>query len=210
MFANTLKYVFVTTSANFGNMMSLACATAFLPFLPMLPLQILLLNFLSDVPGMTIATDNVDPERIAQPQRWDIAQVRRFMVVFGLLSTSVDLATFAILRIGYGSDAAELPTGWFLVSVLTEIIAMLFLRTSRPTHRSRPSRALSWSSAAVVIVTIAFIITPLGTPFRLETLSSAMWASLVGLVGAYALMTEILKSRMPSLIDAHPRADSHQ
>ena len=210
VFANTLKYVHVTTSANFGNMVSLACATAFLPFLPMLPLQILLLNFLSDVPGMTIATDNVDPERLAQPQRWDIAQVRRFMIVFGLLSTSVDLATFAILRVGYESDAAELRTGWFLVSVLTEIFAMLFLRTARAVHRSHPSRALIWSSAAVMIVTIALIVTPLGTPFRLETLSGTLLASLIGLVGAYALMTEILKSRMSSVFRTNPRFDARQ
>ncbi|MEN9802956.1 MAG: magnesium-translocating P-type ATPase, partial [Actinomycetota bacterium] len=210
VFANTLKYVHVTTSANFGNMVSLACATAFLPFLPMLPLQILLLNFLSDVPGMTIATDNVDPERLAQPQRWDIAQVRRFMIVFGLLSTSVDLATFAILRVGYESDAAELRTGWFLVSVLTEIFAMLFLRTARSVHRSHPSRALIWSSAAVMIVTIALIVTPLGTPFRLETLSGTLLASLIGLVGAYALMTEILKSRMSSVFRTNPRFDARQ
>ncbi|MFM8855992.1 MAG: HAD-IC family P-type ATPase, partial [Actinomycetota bacterium] len=199
VFANTLKYVYVTTSANFGNMVSLACATAFLPFLPMLPLQILLLNFLSDVPGMTIATDNVDPERLEQPQRWDIAQVRRFMIVFGLLSTSVDLATFAILRIGFESDAEELRTGWFLVSVLTEIVAMLFLRTSRHVHLSHPSRALGWSSIAVVIVTIVLIVTPLGTAFRLETLTRSVLAALIALVGAYALMTEIFKSRMTSL-----------
>ena len=206
VFANTLKYVYVTTSANFGNMVSLACATAFLPFLPMLPLQILLLNFLSDVPGMTIATDNVDPERLAKPQRWDIAQVRRFMIVFGLLSTSVDLATFAILRIGFVSDAAELRTGWFLVSVLTEIIAMLFLRTGRHVHRSHPSRALGWSSISVVIVTTVLIVTPLGSPFRLEILNGTLLATLVGLVGAYALMTEILKSRMASLFHTGVRS----
>jgi Mg2+-importing ATPase len=210
VFANTLKYVHVTTSANFGNMVSLACATAFLPFLPMLPLQILLLNFLSDVPGMTIATDNVDPERLAQPQRWDIAQVRRFMIVFGLLSTSVDLATFAILRIGFESDAAELRTGWFLVSVLTEIIAMLFLRTSRHVLRSRPSRALQWSSLAVVMVTLALIVTPFGTPFRLETLSGTLLAALAGLVAAYALMTEVLKSRMSSVFHTDTRFEMSQ
>jgi Mg2+-importing ATPase len=132
------------------------------------------------------------------------------MIVFGLLSTSVDLATFAILRVGYESDAAELRTGWFLVSVLTEIFAMLFLRTARSVHRSHPSRALIWSSAAVMIVTIALIVTPLGTPFRLETLSGTLLASLIGLVGAYALMTEILKSRMSSVFRTNPRFDARQ
>lgn len=199
VFANTLKYVYVTTSANFGNMVSLACATAFLPFLPMLPLQILLLNFLSDIPGMTIATDNVDPERLAEPQRWDITRLRRFMFVFGLLSTSVDLATFAVLRIGFDADATELRTGWFLVSVLTEIIAMLFLRTRRRAYLSRPSPALGVSSVIVVAVAVLFISTSIGDPFRFRNLTLEVVAALAGLVVLYATMTELLKARLQSL-----------
>ena len=206
VFANTLKYVYVTTSANFGNMVSLACATAFLPFLPMLPLQILLLNFLSDVPGMTIATDNVDLERLAQPQRWDIAQVRRFMIVFGLLSTSVDLATFAILRISFDSDAAELRTGWFLVSVLTEVVALLFLRTSKRMYRGHPSRPLLTSSIAIVMMTVLLVLTPLGNPFRLVVLDGGLMVVLIGLIASYALLTEILKSRMTLLFHTNPQS----
>lgn len=199
VFVNTLKYVYVTTSANFGNMVSLACATVFLPFLPMLPVQILLLNFLSDVPGMTIATDNVDHERLLRPQHWDISRVRRFMVVFGLLSTSVDLATFAILRMVYDTDAADLRTGWFLVSVMTEIAAMLFLRTSRRVHRSRPSGALVLSSAVVVLCTLVLVSSALGEPFRLAVLPLGTMAVLIGLVVLYAVMTEVLKRRFSNL-----------
>lgn len=200
VFANTLKYVYVTTSANFGNMVSLALATAFLPFLPMLPLQILLLNFLSDVPGMTIATDNVDPERLETPQRWDISHVRRFMIVFGLLSTTVDLATFAILRLVFDAGAVDLRTGWFLVSVLTEIVAMIFLRTSRHVRHSRPSRTLLISSLIVIATTVVLVMTPAGLPFRFEILSLKVALSLIGLVVAYAVITEFLKVRFSSLI----------
>ena len=199
VFVNTLKYVYVTTSANFGNMVSLACATAFLPFLPMLPLQILLLNFLSDVPGMTIATDNVDPERLVKPQHWDIRRVRRFMIVFGLLSTSIDLATFAVLRLGFDTDAAELRTGWFLVSVFTELVAMLFLRTSRPALRSRPGPALGASSIVIVVVALLLVTTSAAEVFRFDVLETPMIGTLFGLVVLYAAMTELLKRRLRSL-----------
>lgn len=199
VFVNTLKYVYVTTSANFGNMVSLACATLFLPYLPMLPLQILLLNFLSDVPGMMIATDNVDGEMLARPQRWNIDQVRRFMIVFGLLSTTVDLLTFIGLRMWLDEGADGLRTGWFFVSVLTEIIAILFLRTARPVFRSRPSRSLTWSSLAVVTVSALLVMTAIGEPFRFVVLPLGTVAVLVGLVGLYALGTELLKGRFSDL-----------
>ena len=93
-FANTLKYINITTSANFGNMISMALATGVLPFLPLAAKQILLNNFLSDLPSIAISTDNVDPELVTQPQRWDVGEVRRFMIVFGLISTFFDLLTF--------------------------------------------------------------------------------------------------------------------
>ena len=201
VFANTLKYVYVTTSANFGNMVSLACATAFLPFLPMLPLQILLLNFLSDVPGMTIATDNVDPERLARPRKWDMSHVRRFMVVFGLLSTSIDLATFAIVRGLLDNDASDLRTAWFFVSVLTEVIAMLFLRTTRPAYRSNPSRALGLSSIVIVAVATVLVVTPIGGLFHLTVLDPVVLVLALGLVCTYALMTEVLKGRFKELLE---------
>jgi P-type Mg2+ transporter len=137
-FANTLKYIRVTISANFGNMVSMALAAAFLPFLPMLPRQILLLNFLSDIPGTTIAGDRVDPELMRAPRTWDIHSIRRFMIVFGLLSSIFDIATFVVLRAVHGANATEFRSAWFVMSMGTELAALLVLRTRRPFWRSRP------------------------------------------------------------------------
>ena len=107
-FANTLKYISITTSANFGNMVSMALATPLLPFLPLAAKQILLNNFLSDLPSIAISTDNVDAERVARAQRWDVAEVRRFMIVFGLISTVFDLLTFFVLLRVFDADEIDL------------------------------------------------------------------------------------------------------
>jgi P-type Mg2+ transporter len=118
-FANTLKYVFMATSANFGNMFSMAGASLFLPFLPLLPKQILLMNLLTDAPEMTIATDNVDVEMIEKPRRWDIKFIRKFMVVFGLLSTIFDYATFGMLLLVLHSSSEQFRTTWFMESAIS-------------------------------------------------------------------------------------------
>ena len=138
-FANTLKYISITTSANFGNMVSMALAAPLLPFLPLVAKQILLNNFLSDVPSMAISTDRVDAERVTHPQRWDITQVRRYMIVFGLVSSVFDLLTFAALLLLFRAGEATFQTTWFVVSLLTELGVVLVLRTRGPAWRSRPS-----------------------------------------------------------------------
>ncbi|HEX8930802.1 MAG TPA: HAD-IC family P-type ATPase, partial [Actinomycetota bacterium] len=163
-FANTLKYIRVTTSANFGNVVSMAVAAGFLPFLPLLPRQILLLNFLSDIPGMAIAGDSVDPEQLEQPRSWDLRSVRTFMLVFGLLSSAFDILTFLTLRLGFGAGATLFRSGWFVESTVTELAVMLVLRTNRPFWRSRPGRAPVWSSIAIAAITIALPFTPLAGP----------------------------------------------
>jgi Mg2+-importing ATPase len=159
-FANTLKYVYTTISANFGNTVSMAAASAFLPFLPLLPRQILLLNFLSDLPSVTIAQDHVDPEDLEAPRRWDLHQVRNFMVVFGLLSAAFDLLTFAILLQVFHADADLFRTGWFVGSALTELAVLFVLRTRRLAFRSTPARALLISSTAVALLTLAIPFMP--------------------------------------------------
>ena len=131
-FANTLKYVFITTSANFGNMVSMAGASLFLPFLPLLPKQILLNNFLSDVPSMTIATDSVDREQVDRPRRWDIRFIRNFMLVFGLVSSVFDYLTFGALLYWLRATEREFQTGWFVESLMTELFIVLVIRTRRP------------------------------------------------------------------------------
>ncbi|MCE5259700.1 MAG: magnesium-translocating P-type ATPase, partial [Chloroflexi bacterium] len=152
-FANTIKYVFITTSANFGNMFSMAGASLFLPFLPMLPLQILLTNFFTDFPALGIAADSVDPEMVQTPQRWNIRFIRRFMVTFGLVSSVFDYLTFGALLLMLHAAEAEFQTGWFVESTLTELLILLVIRTRRPFWKSKPARVVLVAVVAVALVT---------------------------------------------------------
>ena len=206
VFANTLKYVYVTTSANFGNMVSLAVATAFLPYLPLLPLQILLLNFLSDVPGMLIATDRVDPEWTRSPRTWDVAGLRRFMVSFGLVSTVLDLCTFAVLRLVLEVGAVQLRTGWFLESVATELVVMLSLRTRRPMWRSRPGTPLLVASVAVAAVTVTLPFLPFAGRVGMAVPEGRVLAAVGTIVAVYLVANEVMKARFRHVWDAPQRA----
>jgi len=192
-FANTLKYVFVTTSANFGNMVSMAGATLLVPFLPLLPRQILLLNFLSDIPAATIANDAVDSEQLTRPTHWDIHFVRNFMIVFGLLSSAFDYLTFAVLRLGFPHRSTLFRTGWFTVSVATELLVMLVLRTRRSFLHSRPSRALLISTAAIGALTIAVPFSFAAVDLGFERPTIGLIASLLAILIAYVTATEIAK-----------------
>jgi Mg2+-importing ATPase len=199
-FANTMKYVRVTISANFGNMLSVAAAAAFLPFLPLLPRQILLLNFLSDVPGTTIALDDVDPEQIDRPHTWNISGIRRFMIVFGLVSYVFDLTSFAVLRVALDADTDLFRTGWFLVSTATELAAMLVLRSTRPFWRSRPGRSLVVSSAVVAVATVLLPFTPLASSFGFVAPTAAVLGLVVAVTFGYVIVNEFVKRRSPSML----------
>ncbi|MGB9669429.1 MAG: HAD-IC family P-type ATPase, partial [Anaerolineales bacterium] len=153
-FANTLKYVFMATSANFGNMFSVAGASLFLPFLPLLPTQILLINFLTDFPEMTIATDNVDPIYVEKPHRWNIHFIRRFMLVFGPLSSVFDYLTFGLMLFVVRAHEATFQSGWFVESVLSAALVVFTLRTRLPIFHSRPSRWMLLATAMVGVVTL--------------------------------------------------------
>lgn len=193
-FANTLKYISITTSANFGNMVSMALATPLLPFLPLLPKQILLNNFLSDIPSISISSDNVDPERVAVPQDWDIRQIQRFMVVFGLVSSCFDLITFAALRWVFHTDSAMFQTIWFLISLLTELVVVLVLRTRRLCLRSRPSNLLLITTAAMTVLGVALPLTPgFDHLFGFEDPNWTLVGFSLALVLIYAVVTEITK-----------------
>lgn len=193
-FANTLKYISITTSANFGNMVSMALATPLLPFLPLLPKQILLNNFLSDFPSITISTDNVDPEHLEVPQRWSINEVQRFMIVFGLVSSCFDLLTFGALRWVFHADAAVFQTVWFVISLLTELVVVLVLRTRRFSLHSRPSQLLIWTTAAMVVVALALPYAPgFGELFSFERPGLQLVLFSIALVAIYALATEMTK-----------------
>ena len=192
-FANTMKYVFTTTSANFGNMLSMAGAAALLPFLPLLPYQILLINFLTDLPATTIATDRVDPEQLDRPHSWNIGFVQWFMIVFGLVSSAFDFLTFGVLRIGFGADATLFRSGWFLESVATELLVLFVLRTQRPFFRSRPSGLLTAASVGLLVVTLLVLYGPLGSVLGLEPLSPAILVALAGITFGYVAATEVAK-----------------
>ena len=193
-FANTLKYISITTSANFGNMVSMALAAPLLPFLPLVAKQILLNNFLSDVPSMAISTDRVDAARVTHPQRWDIKQIRRYMIVFGLLSSAFDLLTFAALLLLFRAGEATFQTTWFVVSLLTELGVVLVLRTRGPAWRSRPSALLLWTTVAATAFALA---TPFfgrgSTLFGFVPLSTVEMGTVVGIVIAYLAATEVAK-----------------
>lgn len=192
-FANTLKYVDVTISANFGNMLSLAAASVFIPFLPLLPRQILLLNFLSDIPATTIAADAVDPEHIERPQRWHIDEIRRFMVVFGAISSVFDITTFVVLRAGFHADPAVFRSGWFVESMMTELAAMLVLRTRRPAWRSRPGTGLLVTSLAAGMVTVLLPLLPTRSWFGFGVPSIGIVVVVAAIVVAYVAATEAAK-----------------
>jgi len=194
-FANTLKYVHITISANFGNMISMAVATPFLPFLPLLPKQILLNNFLSDLPSVAISTDAVDQDQVARPQEWDMNRTRRFMFVFGLISSAFDLLTFATLIWVFKAGEGVFQTGWFIVSLLTELAVVLVLRTRGPAWRSRPSTLLLRSTLAVGVATLAIpFLGGLSGVFGFVPLSPVQIGVLLAIVAAYVVATEAAKS----------------
>lgn len=194
-FANTLKYISITTSANFGNMISMALATPLLPFLPLAAKQILLNNFLSDLPSIAISSDNVDVERLSRPQRWDIKDIQRFMIVFGLISSVFDLLTFGVLLYIFNTGQAAFQTSWFMISLLTELAVVFVLRTRKLTFRSRPSQLLLWSSLAVAVATFAIPFLGEATAaFGFVALSGTELLAVVLIVAGYILATEIAKS----------------
>jgi len=192
-FANTMKYVFMATSANFGNMFSMAGASLFLPFLPLLPQQILLTNLLTDFPEMTIAGDSVDPEMVAQPRRWDIGFIRKFMVTFGLLSSVFDFLTFGALLFLLKAGTEQFRTGWFVESVVSACLIVLVVRSRRPFFRTMPSRYLLVATHVIVGLTVLIPFTPLAEVFKFTSLSLEYLLLLLAIVVLYILTAELTK-----------------
>ncbi len=193
-FANTLKYVFMATSANFGNMFSMAGASLFLSYLPLLPKQVLLLNLMADLPEMTIATDAVDPEMVERPRRWDIGFIRRFMIVFGVISSAFDFVTFAVLLLLLHASEPQLRTGWFIESVVSSALIVLVVRTRRPFYRSRPGRLLVVATAMVIGLTLLLPYSPLAPWLGFVTLPAVFLAALAPIVLLYVAAAEVAKS----------------
>ena len=195
-FANTLKYVYITTSANFGNMFSMAGASLFLPFLPLLPKQILLNNFLSDLPALAIATDAVDPEQVERPRRWDQHFIRRFMIAFGLVSSFFDYLTFGALLWLLRANEAQFQTGWFLESLMTELFIVMVIRTHRSIFRSRPGCILAIATLLVSGGAVVLPYTALGRVFGLVPLPWTFVLTLAAITLLYLFASELLKRVM--------------
>jgi Mg2+-importing ATPase len=192
-FANTLKYVFMATSANLGNMFSVAGASLFLPFLPMLPKQILLINLLTDLPEMAISGDNVDDDFVRRPHRWNHVFLRRFMIVFGLLSSVFDFLTFAALLWVFRASPELFRTGWFVESVLSAAVIVFAVRTRRPSWRSRPSRVIAAITLAVALVAVALPYSPLARPLAFVPLPLSFLGFVGGVIAVYFLSAELTK-----------------
>jgi len=194
IFANTIKYVLMGTSSNFGNMFSAAGASAFLSFLPMLPSQILLNNLLYDASQLAIPTDHVDSEQLRRPSHWDIGFIRRFMLLFGLISSLFDFVTFAVMLGVFQAGPDLFRTGWFVESLATQTLVIFAVRTRRvPFLRSRPSWQLT--TAALGIVAVGFVIpmTPLAGPLGFTPLPIGFFLVLLAMVPVYLVLIELGK-----------------
>ncbi len=192
-FANTLKYVFMATSANFGNMFSMAGASLFLPFLPLLPKQILLTNLMTDFPEMTIATDRVDNEMVDHPRRWDIKAIRKFMITFGMVSSVFDYLTFGVLLFILHATQDQFRTGWFLESVISASLIVLVIRSRKPFFRSRPAKYLLIATLLIVGVTLILPFTSLGRIFGFAPLPISFPLLIGGIIIAYIMAAEMTK-----------------
>jgi len=191
IFANTMKYVLMGTSSNFGNMFSAAGASLFLSFLPMLPSQILLNNLLYDVSEMTIPTDRVDEELLERPEHWDVGFIRRFMLFFGPISSVYDFATFAVMLWVFHAGAPLFRSGWFVESLATQALVVFVIRTRRsPFFRSRPSRPLVAATFLVVGVAAALPFSPLASTLGFRSLPLGFLAILAGMVVTYLALAE--------------------
>ncbi|MCY7277465.1 MAG: magnesium-translocating P-type ATPase [Phormidesmis sp. CAN_BIN44] len=192
-FANTLKYVFMATSANFGNMFSMAGISLVLPFLPLLPSQILVTNLLTDFPEMTIATDRVDRELVSKPRRMNIKFIRNFMLVFGLLSSVFDYLTFGALLLLLHADPAQFRTGWFMESVISASLIVLVIRTRQSILKSKPGKYLLMATLAIIGVTLLIPYTPIARLLGFQPLPIEFLLVLAAIVGLYILAAEMVK-----------------
>ncbi|HET8601005.1 MAG TPA: magnesium-translocating P-type ATPase [Segeticoccus sp.] len=213
VFTNTIKYVLMGTSSNFGNMFSAAAASAFLAFLPMLPSQILLNNLLYDASQLAIPTDRVDPEQLRRPSHWDIAGVRRFMLFFGPISSLFDFLTFALMLVPFHATPALFRAGWFAESLATQTLIVLAIRTRRPMWRSRPSVPLVAAVAAAVAMGSLLPLSPLASVLGFAHLPLGLYAVLAALVAAYLCLIEAGKRLFFAELDRgaprRPSANPH-
>jgi len=194
IFANTIKYVLMGTSSNFGNIVSASAASVFLIFLPMLPSQLLLNNLLYDTGQLTIPTDNVDADQLRRPGQWDIRLIRRFMLVFGPLSSLFDAATFLILLGPFQADAALFRSGWFVESLATQTLVVFAIRTRRvPFIRSRPSLPLAASVVGVVVVAAYLPVSFLARRLGFVAPPASLYICIAAVTVVYLVLVDAIK-----------------
>lgn len=194
-FANIIKYLMMGTSSNFGNMFSMAGAALLLPFLPMLPVQILLNNLLYDISQIAIPLDRVDEEMITQPRHWDMNFVRDFMLTLGPVSSLFDFITFGLLLWIVHAGEALFQTGWFVISLASQVLVIFIIRSSKPPWQSRPHPALVASALSVVAVGIVLPFTPIGTWFGFVPLPFDVLLALAAVTVTYLLLAAVVKRR---------------
>ncbi len=219
IFANTIKYVLMGTSSNFGNMFSAATASVVLSFLPMLPGQILLNNLLYDSGQLAIPGDRVDKEQLRAPSHWNIAFIRRFMFLFGPISSLFDFATFALMLFAFDAVPGEFRAGWFIESIATQTLIIFAIRTRRvPFLRSRPSVGLIVASLGVVALGIFLPLSPLAGVLGFDPLPVPFFLALMGMIVVYLVLVEIAKQWFFSRdaqqipvgpVPVRPRPDTH-
>ena len=192
-FSNTIKYVYMATSANFGNMFSMAGASLFLPFLPLLPKQVLLMNLLTDFPEMAIASDRVDAETVRRPLKWDLPLIRRFMIVFGLISSIFDFLTFGVLFFWLHAQPEMFRTGWFIESVVSATLVVLAIRTHRFVFKSAPGRLLAFAVFAVIGGVFLLPYFSIGKLFEFVPLPLGFYGAVLGIVALYIASVEVAK-----------------
>lgn len=192
-FANTMKYIFMASSANFGNMFSMAGASLFLPFLPLLPKQILLTNLLTDFPEMAIATDRVDNISVSKPQRWNIKLIQRFMIVFGLLSSVYDYLTFGVLLFLMKENEKVFQTGWFTESVISATLIVLVVRTRLPFFKSLPGKYLAIATSLVVLFVLSIPLMPFAGLLGFVSLPLSFYGWMLLIIAAYIISAEMAK-----------------
>jgi len=192
-FGNIMKYVLMGTSSNFGNMLSMAGATLILPFLPMLPLQILLNNFLYDFSQVAIPSDRVDRAYLVKPRHWNIAFIRRYMLVLGPISSAYDFLTFAVMLGVFHAAPPLFRTGWFVESLATQTLVIFVIRTAGRPWSNRPSHALAWGVGASVMVGVALPFTPLAGWLGFVPLPGPFFVALLLMIVAYLALVEVVK-----------------
>ncbi len=192
-FGNIMKYVLMGTSSNFGNMLSMAAASVFLPFLPMLPLQILLNNFLYDLSQIAIPSDRVDGTYLVKPKRWNVALIRRYMLTIGPISSLFDFVTFLVMLRVFHAGEDLFHTGWFVESLATQTLVIFVIRTAGRPWASPPGRALAWGVSGCVGVGVLLPFTPIAPWLGFTPLPPLFFGFLIVMIVAYLGLVEVVK-----------------